>query len=78
MRDRDIIGAWGFRILASGLLGLLLWNANSYTQKIDKLDELVPQLNAAITMLNTQLASQQGQISKIWDRIFDGADGRPH
>lgn len=72
LRDRDLVGAWGFRVVASGLLMVIVWNVTHYTDKVDELYRQVPALTTAVQNLTSQLASEQAQISKLWDRIIDG------
>lgn len=71
LRDRDIIGAWGFRILATALLSVVIFNLRNYTTEIDTLSKEVPVLSNTVAKLTDQMRSEQDQINKIWDRLFD-------
>jgi outer membrane murein-binding lipoprotein Lpp len=73
LRDRDLIGAWAFRIMATTLLGMLLWTFREYSNKLDALESQVPDLTAKIAVLTSEMSADRAQIATVWNRMFDEA-----
>ena len=73
LRDRDMLGAWGFRGLSTAFLSVIVWLLLRGQGDIDELKKEVPVLSNTVAALTDQLKGEQAQISKIWDRILDEA-----
>lgn len=70
LRDKDILGAWGFRTISGALLGVIVWLLVRGQSDIDTLKAEVPVLSNTVAALTEQLKGEQNEIGKLWAQVF--------